>query len=599
MPTRLKRAVLLVLAVLFLAGSGMFVAPMQRERVRYDLTSDPVKGVSPQLMLATTALGAFRGIIVDLVWIRLQRLMQEGRHFEIVQLGDWACKLAPRFPQIWQFHAWNMAYNVSVEIPYLPERWSWVYSGIRLLRDEAIPANPNEPKLYWGVGWIFQQKVGEQLDDAHMIYKQQLGLLMHEVLGGDGARDDLEKFAAAPHTADELLQDEEVKKLYEACLQKEFDLLDEKRFFAWFRRPDSAPAEVDKLLRSPGNKAAFEKVENFMRARRLRQEWKLEPEKMIEIVDEYGPFDWRSPYPHAIYWATLGHEKATALLEQIERKREEFGVKPEDLSLDPRKRVEAIYRDIDYDRLVYGALQSMVRHGRLVYDSEGRLLPVFAPDYRFTEPMIRLYEAMLEKYGETIHTRGVHAAYANFLRRVIVESYFAGEEKAAIRYWQLLRKKFPDVTFPIENVPVPISKVPFTQYMDVEIEQYLKDMGVDDARKLVRQFLTRAYVMLAFNAIDQYDAFEGRASVLSRRWNADAETARWRIPYEQIRESVLMDFFSGRIRLGDELMDNLRRWLEQQGVDWKKYAEAAQKEQEKTAKPKEIEEELKWYKPAE
>jgi len=135
--------------------------------------------------------------------------------------------------------------------------------------------------------------------------------------------------------------------------------------------------------------------------------------------------------------------------------------------------------------------------------------------------------------------------------------------------------------------------------MDVEIEQYLKDMGVDDARKLVRQFLTRAYVMLAFNAIDQYDAFEGRASVLSRRWNADAETARWRIPYEQIRESVLMDFFSGRIRLGDELMDNLRRWLEQQGVDWKKYAEAAQKEQEKTAKPKEIEEELKWYKPAE
>jgi len=378
MPTRLKRAVLLVLAVLFLAGSGMFVAPMQRERVRYDLTSDPVKGVSPQLMLATTALGAFRGIIVDLVWIRLQRLMQEGRHFEIVQLGDWACKLAPRFPQIWQFHAWNMAYNVSVEIPYLPERWSWVYSGIRLLRDEAIPANPNEPKLYWGVGWIFQQKVGEQLDDAHMIYKQQLGLLMHEVLGGDGARDDLEKFAAAPRTADELLQDEEVKKLYEACLQKEFDLLDEKRFFAWFRRPDSAPAEVDKLLRSPGNKAAFEKVENFMRARRLRQEWKLEPEKMIEIVDEYGPFDWRSPYPHAIYWATLGHEKATALLEQIERKREEFGVKPEDLSLDPRKRVEAIYRDIDYDRLVYGALQSLVRHGRLVYDSEGRLLPVFA-----------------------------------------------------------------------------------------------------------------------------------------------------------------------------------------------------------------------------
>ena len=599
-----------MLAVLFLAGSGLFLQPMHRVRATYDLTSDPVKGVSPQLMLATTALGAFRGIMLDLIWIRLEQLKQEGRYFEIVQLGDWACKLAPRFPDVWEFHAWNMAYNMSYEITYLPERWSWVYSGIRLLRDEGIPANPNEPKLYWALGWIFQQKVGEQLDDAHIEYKQRLGVLMHEVLGGEGSIEDLKKFAAAPRTEDELLQDGDVKKLRETCLQQGFDLLKDDSFFAWFKAPDSVSAQIGKILKSPGNQAAFGKIETFMRVRRLRKELKMEPERMIAIMEELGssadapaPFDWRSPYPHAIYWATLGHEKTAALLEDIRRRREEFGVEMPEYdawNFDHAGRMEALYRDIDYDRLVYGAMQSLVRHGRLVFGSQAQLLRDFAPDYRFSEAMIRLYERMLEKYGETVHAEGIHSAYSNFLRRIAVEYYFAGKEDGAMAYWQRLKEKFPELTFVINDVTVPVANLRFLQFMDLEFKKFVKDMGSDDARKQVRQFLIRAYFMLACDAIDRYEAFYGRARTISLKWNEDAETERWRIPYAEIRESVLMDFFSGRIGLPDELMDNLKRWLDEQGVDWNKYAEAAAKEKEgKIATPKDIEEELKWYKRAE
>ncbi|MHC4759463.1 MAG: hypothetical protein ACYTE8_12475, partial [Planctomycetota bacterium] len=98
----------------------------------------------PSLAFATVALGAFRGLIVDVLWIRADRLQQEGQYFDAKQLSEWITTLQPRFAAVWEFRSWNMAYNISVAIPASQpsERWRWVKNGYELLRDKGIPQNP-------------------------------------------------------------------------------------------------------------------------------------------------------------------------------------------------------------------------------------------------------------------------------------------------------------------------------------------------------------------------------------------------------------------------------------------------------------------------
>jgi hypothetical protein len=96
---------------------------------------------------AGIAMGAFRGILVNWLWIRANDAKEAGRFHEANDLSKAITSLQPRFPRVWVFHAWNMAYNISVSTQTPTERWEWVNSGIRLLRDRGIPANPNEMLL--------------------------------------------------------------------------------------------------------------------------------------------------------------------------------------------------------------------------------------------------------------------------------------------------------------------------------------------------------------------------------------------------------------------------------------------------------------------
>ena len=43
------------------------------------------------------ALGGFRGLLADILWIRAISLQEQGKYFELVQLADWIQKLQPKF----------------------------------------------------------------------------------------------------------------------------------------------------------------------------------------------------------------------------------------------------------------------------------------------------------------------------------------------------------------------------------------------------------------------------------------------------------------------------------------------------------------------
>jgi hypothetical protein len=192
-------AVALLLAALLVAGAAYLVTPINavRKEAQITLDADSVAGLPPDVALLTK-IGTLRALAIDAAFQRLEELKQENRFFELMQLSDWLCKLAPRYPSVWSYSAWNMAYNISVQ-QYSPEaRWLWVKNGIENLRQKGIPYNPQSITLYKELAWIFYHKVGDKLDDEHRAYKCELAVDMQIILGdppiGLTARQTVEAF---------------------------------------------------------------------------------------------------------------------------------------------------------------------------------------------------------------------------------------------------------------------------------------------------------------------------------------------------------------------------------------------------------------------
>ncbi|HXJ55680.1 MAG TPA: hypothetical protein VNU68_03355 [Verrucomicrobiae bacterium] len=240
---------MLAAALVLVTAGGSLQKQLNRQRQELGLTRvTPLENAPPLLAFTTVALGGFRGLIANILWIRANDLQQEDRFFEQVQLADWITKLQPSFAQVWVVQAWNMAYNISVKFRDPADRWRWVQRGIELLRDEGIRYNPKEALIYRELAWFFQHKIGQTMDDAHVVYKQAWGTNMAAVLGGG--------------------------------------------------RPN-----YDELFHPTTEEARA-------RLRRLREEYKMDPATMKKADELYGPLEWRLPEASAIYWAVVGLEKS-------------------------------------------------------------------------------------------------------------------------------------------------------------------------------------------------------------------------------------------------------------------------------------------------
>src|SRR4051812_27994202 len=178
-----KPALLLLAAVLF-AGVFQIQDRLNVDRERLGFTRlTPLQNAPPVLAFTTVALGGFRGLIANALWIRLNDLQEDEKFFEMVQLSDWITKLEPHFVQVWLMQGWNMAYNISVKFKDPEDRWRWVQRGIALLRDEGLRYNPDETLIYREISWMYQHKMGQNLDDAHRLYKIRWADEMQNVLG--------------------------------------------------------------------------------------------------------------------------------------------------------------------------------------------------------------------------------------------------------------------------------------------------------------------------------------------------------------------------------------------------------------------------------
>jgi hypothetical protein len=446
-------AVLVCIAALI---ASSMVAPMVNQR-RVDLQLTTVQttsaAVPPDVALLSAVLGPFRGLAVDVLWYRANQRKEQGKYFEANQLSQWITKLQPRFAQVWAFHAWNMAYNISVATHTPDERWDWVNKGIALLRDEGIPNNPRAVRLYRELGWIFFHKLGQSSDEMHWYYKRRMAEEWHAIAGTnadgntteqvlatfklivDAPTDEVQLAAREPEAAALLL------KLRDALPQKDIEILrtvvrlksyadslggappSQVMRSLLTNARQSYPEAFDQIARDPRNAQALTTLLQYLRRRAIAVDYNMEPARMYEYMELFGPLDWRHPSAHGLYWANTGTRMADELLN--------------------RKNIDLLNT---YRQNIH-SIQDMMRMGRMVFDPITLHLDLL-PDPRF----IPKYELALNFARESLdkqpglNKQQVENAYAagfeNFLHQAISFSYLYGDEKMAVEYYAKARKLY-------------------------------------------------------------------------------------------------------------------------------------------------------------
>ena len=365
--------VLLLVSLLTLAARRN--EPLRDLRLATGISqANPLINAPPLVTFTTVALGGFRGILADVLWLRAARLQQEGQYFELVQLADWITKLEPRFTSVWAYHAWNLAYNISVLFDLPEERWRWVRHGIHLLRDEGLVYNPGEPRLLYELGWLFQHKIGANMDQAHAFYKQAWAAEMGQLFRGP--RPDYGALTMAAATRKELLERPGVADVVARLSAEGRDP------FSPARLTESLTATNDPLLHS----ATGQQLVDHVQLRRMVDDYKLDPGLMREVESSYGPLDWRLPQAHAIYWAWQS------------------------------RLVAHDFDALAADRMIFQALVEAFRMGSLFTGAEGdRFIPSPNPDL-----LPRVRAAFVEAMRRHPEQDSIPVAYQNFLNEAVI-----------------------------------------------------------------------------------------------------------------------------------------------------------------------------------
>ncbi|MEM9066247.1 MAG: hypothetical protein AAGB51_12240 [Planctomycetota bacterium] len=451
-----------ILLVVFLGSAGVSASAVSASvgANKLSVTMRAEEGDPPQVGLGI-AMGAFRGFFVNYLWIRANQLKEAGRYHEAMNLSRAITTLQPRFPRVWAFHAWNMAYNISVTANNPAERWEWVNKGIRLLRDEGIQANPSELLLYRELAYIFQHKIQGYTDDSNQYYKRAMAAEWTFVLGnppppGPDMRDRdyaieayagwIESIADAPTSVTRAADaDESVASLLQELraieVEPGLELLERYEVILAIERSARAEriqAEMGprylrqtELMDDPAYEDAWDTLIRTVRRRVLIENYHMDPRRMARYIRKFGPIDFRHPAGHGAYWSHKGTELSLRVANEQNA---------DDLDV------------VNTDRGTMHSLQELYRSGEIYFDLLGftlfqeaeRTTYVAVPNVHFVESYGIALEESANRGGifEDQSRRGYthnSAGYQNFLEDVVRLYYRRGERAKAEDYYRKLR----------------------------------------------------------------------------------------------------------------------------------------------------------------
>lgn len=535
----------LVVAAGAVLAASLLQRPIQESRREFNLVAD-VEGVGEdeaELKVYQAMPGGLRALAIDLLWIRSQRQKSAGRHHDAVQTAQLITKLQPRFPGVWSFLSWDLAWNISVQTHTPQERWRWVNEGLTLLRDRGIQYNPRDLQLYKDLSWIYFAKIGDITDDMHMAYKAYLAEQYHRVLGAPptwayddeaatqpaarrpATKDDfvlwLQPIVEAPTSLGALRQSDPdaaglLDRLSEMGIQPDIGLLD--AYARWSGDPQirlvgelqARPANdreetIRQLMTDPALTDARAAAVAFARRRVLTETYRLDPAWMQRITSEYGPLDWRLPWAHALYWSSYGMHYCQ-------------GVDPLDVT------------SLNNDRNVLNSLKMLTSAGRLSmsYNRERPEMPILVlrPDWRFVQATSDAHERMQAAVpvgpDGTTETQFFRDSHVNYLLDVIQTTWLGAYQAEARKWYDYIRARYPDIT----------GDPRWQQDVGAFVLNSLPEAGLQSqrvARELVGGSLQSAYLALAVGDVEEYELYRERAGFFYQR-HQEGVTDRTALP---------------------------------------------------------------------
>ena len=502
-PHRFGKIVYLILLVPLLGAVSFSQGLINRQRGQLSVTyMEPIQNATPLMRFTSETLGGFRGVLSTILWMRINQMQQDGKHFEMMQLSDWITKLQPHTPRVWTDRAWNLAYNISVKEKDTNERWKWVNAGISLLRDEAIQYNPHEPELYWELAWTFQHKMGQDMDVAQRKYKNIWINMMTDVLWPS----------------------------LEDCLDS-----GGHPNFEELINPPQDDSEESKLIRN--------------RARRLSSEFKMDPRKMQQIDRELGTakvpdengkltekhvgLEWRLPETHSIYWAWVGYQKCQHNIPRLDLVRKLRRLMFQSLYINYQRGRLAIdrhrpdwkdrYRDgggwrlfprLESIQIVDNIFQKQLDWIEMVLANQSQQNELLAK--RIEELDLELDE-LADRPDEvtdaTLET--FRNAHHNFFRRAVTDLYMENRMNEALYYFKRLCEKYPDKMKHYVGFDAKTETMYLDAFVINRVLEGIKTGGRSETMGILKSLIAGAY---DYFIIDEDEQAKGRIRLAQRIW---------------------------------------------------------------------------------
>ena len=491
------KAVLILIALVCLLGTFLNQRNMNTFRRENQLThTEQIDNMPPTLAFTTVVLGGFRGLIANVLWVRAMQMQEDGKFFEMAQLGDWITKLQPRADHVWRVTAWNMSYNISVKFDGIetPDvRWHWVRRGIELIRDEGLKHNPHSSHLYHELAWHFQHKVGHNLDDAHRFYKAAWCAEMMHDPGPDKLR----------NTEDDIPGGGVIGTRRDGYL----DLI------------------------SPENQQQTNRLE------RLKTQFNMDPKIMKRVDDLWGPLEWRLPDAHAIYWAQRGIDDVTKRFDVTGPEGKPDGV----LNLEEEEAAGGDF--LKLRRIIYQSLQQACMQGRLI-------TPPPAMNYGWNVDLItkanESYEKQMEAKRAEDSASGTDTGLAehmstghkNFLRNAVYFLYVYNRKAEAAKWYKYMIDLYP------KSIPVP--DLTLDEYCVSRVQEDAGETDHNQTKAVIAGLLMQAFQFAAVGEDDQFVGYKALAIQLRNRFQREIGKSTKRVglpPFEELEKQALDDLF--------------------------------------------------------
>ena len=191
---------------------------------------------------ARFALASFRGPLICALWWEATEQQKRHEWNQLELLIRTLAKLQPHFKAPWEYQAWNLAFNVSVEFDrvqdkyfYIAEGTKWLAEGERINRSRVFDPDSNQkrvagdPDLRNRIAFFYQDKMN--LADEAKIFRCYLPLSCIAPANWDP----LEKLSPARNP-------DELKRFKEQFPQWT------RRFREWKRIPEGAEGVLDQEI---------------------------------------------------------------------------------------------------------------------------------------------------------------------------------------------------------------------------------------------------------------------------------------------------------------------------------------------------------------